>query len=74
MSERVIPSDAVLCIDRFSGALVRKYQARMIPGQPVFLDRGKAMEATRAYFNSKEGGGEGDSTVRESSCSDLGGQ
>ena len=34
MSERVIPSDAVVCIDRFSGALVRKYRSRMIPGQP----------------------------------------
>lgn len=56
MSERVIPSDAVMCIDRFSGALVRKYRARMIPGQPVFLDRGKAMEATRAYYDKVEGG------------------
>ena len=56
MSERVIPSDAVVCIDRFSWALVRKYRARMIPGQPVFLDRDKAMEVTTAYSNSKEGG------------------
>ena len=54
MSERVIQSDAVVCIDRFSGALVRKYRARMIPGQPVFLDRDKAMEATTAYYDKVE--------------------
>ncbi|MFT9059715.1 hypothetical protein [Bifidobacterium aquikefiri] len=51
MSDLVIPSDAVVCVDRFSGALVHGYMARMIPSKPVYFTRADAMEATRKYLN-----------------------
>lgn len=51
MSDLVIPSDAVVCVDKFSVALVHKYMARMIQGKPTFLSREEAMEATRKYLD-----------------------
>lgn len=47
----VIPTDAVVCVDKFSVALARKYMARMIPGRPMFISREEAMEATRKYLD-----------------------
>lgn len=47
----VIPSDAVVRVDKFSVALVHKYMARMIQGKPTFHSREEAMESTRKYLD-----------------------
>ena len=36
------------------------YRSEILPWRPTFSTRETAMEATLAYFNSKEGGGEGE--------------
>ena len=71
---RVIADGDVRAIGIFKTRGHPLYRAEILPWRPIFSTRETAMETTRAYFNSKEGGGEGDSTVRESGCSDLGGQ
>jgi hypothetical protein len=55
---RVIADGDVRAIGVFKTRGHPLYRAEMLPWRPIFSTRETAMEATLAYFNSKEGGGE----------------
>lgn len=53
---RVIADGDVRAIGTFTTRGYPLYRAETIPWRPIFSTRGKAMDATLAYFNSAEGG------------------
>ena len=61
-SGRVIADGDVRAIGVFKTRGHPLYRAEMLPWRPIFITREAAVEATRAYYDKVEGGGESEDT------------